>query len=256
MGKNLIHSFFIAFSTYSKIPMPQAEWDKNNMRYSMCFFPLIGAVIGGVILLWAYLAQVLSLPGGIVTAGYVLIPVILTGGIHLDGYLDTCDALSSYQSRERKLEIMKDSHAGAFAIICGIGYFVLQYGVWDSVSGMALRILPFTFVLSRAFSGLAVVTFPCAKGSGLLAAFSTSAQKKPVKISMITIIVLVSVAMLWMDVVIGSVTVITVLVVFYYYYHMSKKQFGGITGDLAGYFLQIAEVMMALVSIITASVIG
>ena len=54
----------------------------------------------------------------------VLIPVLVTGGIHLDGLLDTADALSSWQTRERRLEILKDSHAGAFAIIVCCGYFL------------------------------------------------------------------------------------------------------------------------------------
>jgi len=57
-----------------------------------------------------------------------LIPVVITGGIHLDGLLDTADALSSYQPRERRLEILKDSHAGAFAIIVCCMYFLAYFG--------------------------------------------------------------------------------------------------------------------------------
>ena len=52
---NLIRSFFIAFSMYSKIPMPRTDWTKESMRYAMCFFPVIGAVIGGLLYLWIYL---------------------------------------------------------------------------------------------------------------------------------------------------------------------------------------------------------
>ena len=63
-------------------------------------------------------------------ASFVLLPVLVTGGIHMDGFLDTTDALSSWQPREKKLEILKDSHAGAFAIIMGCSYFVLALGVW------------------------------------------------------------------------------------------------------------------------------
>lgn len=55
-------------------------------------------------------------------------PGSVTGGIHLDGLLDTADALSSYKTKEEKLEILKDSHAGAFAIIIGICWFVLVSG--------------------------------------------------------------------------------------------------------------------------------
>ena len=55
----------------------------------------------------------------------VVAPIIITGGIHMDGFLDTQDALGSYQPRERRLEILKDSHAGAFAIISCAVYLMM-----------------------------------------------------------------------------------------------------------------------------------
>ena len=54
--RRLWNSFKIAFSMYSKIPMPRADWEKENMRYMMCFFPLIGAVIGALLIGWEWLA--------------------------------------------------------------------------------------------------------------------------------------------------------------------------------------------------------
>ena len=117
----LWNSFKIAFSMYSKIPVPQSEWTKENMRYVMCFLPIIGAVIGGLVYGWALLASVLGIVGetSFYTAVMILIPVAVTGGIHLDGFLDTSDALSSWQTQEKRLEILKDSRAGAFAVLMG-----------------------------------------------------------------------------------------------------------------------------------------
>ena len=119
---------------YSKIPMPQVEWTKESMQYCICFFPAVGAVIGAATLLWNMLVGA-KLSGSLLfTAVLILIPVLITGGIHLDGLLDTADALSSYKTKEEKLEILKDSHAGAFAIIIGICWFVLDFGIyWQSV---------------------------------------------------------------------------------------------------------------------------
>ena len=103
---NLIRSFFIAFSMYSKIPMPRTDWTKESMRYAMCFFPVIGAVIGGLLYLWIYLTG--DSTGSLFRAAVaVLIPIIITGGIHLDGLLDTTDALSSYKSMEEKLRFSR-----------------------------------------------------------------------------------------------------------------------------------------------------
>ena len=85
----LWNSFKIAFSMYSKIPMPQSEWTKENMRYVMCFLPVIGAVIGGLIYGWSVLAAKFGIIGekNFYAAVMILIPVAVTGGIHMDGFL-------------------------------------------------------------------------------------------------------------------------------------------------------------------------
>ena len=114
-----LQTIAVAFAMFSALPVPQFAWNQKNMRYAMCAFPLIGVVIGG---LWC-LCGALPLPMPAKAAGFCLIPVWVTGGIHLDGYADTCDALSSYGDREKKLEILKDPHCGAFAVIRLCSYF-------------------------------------------------------------------------------------------------------------------------------------
>ena len=105
-----LQTIAVAFAMFSALPVPQFAWNQKNMRYAMCAFPLIGVVIGG---LWC-LCGALPLPMPAKAAGFCLIPVWVTGGIHLDGYADTCDALSSYGDTAKKLEILKDPHCGAF----------------------------------------------------------------------------------------------------------------------------------------------
>lgn len=243
--KGLWNSFKIAFAMYSKIPMLRADWTKENMRYVMCFFPLIGVVIGALIYGWSYLAPYLSLGGILPTVGYVMIPVLVTGGIHLDGFLDTADALSSYQPMEKKLEILKDSHAGAFAMIAGISYFLLALGIWSELGWAQIPVLTGGYVLSRALSGFAVVTFPCAKNTGLVAMFSDAAQKKRVRVTMAVYILCCCVWVCVLHLRYGIALLFGAALTFIHYYHMSKKQFGGITGDLAGYFVQVCELAMA-----------
>ena len=88
----VIRSLCIAFSTYSRIPVPQVAWTDENRKYSMCFFPLIGAVIG--LLLWGWLALCDALDFGALLRSAVgaLLPILVTGGIHMDGFMDTSDA--------------------------------------------------------------------------------------------------------------------------------------------------------------------
>ena len=239
-------SFKIAFSMYSKIPMPKTDWNKKNMKYALCFFPVVGIAILILTILWNYISVNLQMGDIMHTAILVVIPILVTGGIHLDGFLDTMDALSSYQPIEKKLEILKDPHTGAFAIISAVTYFILYFGVWSEVQGKALIILSIGFILSRALSGLSIVIFPCAKNSGLAAAFSEAAEKNKVKYTMIGYIFICTLIMLFINILLGGICVITAFIVFIYYKVMSKKNFGGITGDLAGYFLQMCELLMAL----------
>lgn len=240
------NSFKIAFAMYSKIPMPRADWSKENMRYMMCLFPFVGIVVGALVVLWSYLSDLLGAGDILRSAVYVLIPVLVTGGIHLDGLLDTADALSSYQEKERKLEILKDSNAGAFAVITACSYFLACFAVWSEITAHQALVLALGFVLSRSFSGLSVATFPCARHTGTVAAFSDAAQKRTVVSVLILLILVSGSVMCVLDLKLGAAAVIGALLVFGGYYRMSMKQFGGITGDLAGFFLQICELVMAV----------
>lgn len=252
---NLIRSFFIAFSMYSKIPMPRTEWNREAMKYSMCFFPLVGAVIGALLLLWDRAAGWLGCHGLLYGTGLVLIPVAVTGGIHLDGLLDTADAISSYKTREERLEILKDSHAGAFAIIAGISYFLLYVGVGSEASSESIRILAVGFVLSRALSGLAIVSFRMAKNTGLAATFSDMALKTRVRAVMLLYVLCCGALMVYLNPLLGAAGLLGAGGAFAYYRWMSYRIFGGTTGDLAGFFLQTCELAMA-VCVIGAQMIG
>lgn len=248
--KSLFNSLSIAFSMYSKLPMPKTDWNKENMRYVMCFFPLVGVIIGGVIYLWSFIAEVIPMSHVFSTVIILLIPLVITGGIHMDGFLDTTDALSSYQPKDKKLEILKDPHTGAFAVIYCVGYYLLTFGIWYDVTPSAISVLAVSFILSRAFSGLSIVTFPLAKNSGLAAMFSNAAKRKFTGIVMMIYIFVCTVFMLFINWKLGLICVISALSIFLYYRYMSYKEFGGITGDLAGYFLQICELVMAIAVII------
>ena len=130
--KSLWNNFKVAFAMFSKIPMPRADWTKENMKYMFCFFPFIGTVIGILTMAVAWLGLRFGYEPGFVTVVLVLIPVLVTGGIHIDGLLDTSDALSSWQERSRRLEILKDSHAGAFAVIMAGRVFSYLAGCFQS----------------------------------------------------------------------------------------------------------------------------
>ncbi len=252
MIRQLWNGLKISFAMYSRIPTPAADWTDDNMKYSMCFFPLVGVVIGAVMYGWYFLSGTLPLGNTFRTAVYLIIPVIISGGIHMDGLLDTADALSSWQTMERRLEILKDSNSGAFAIITGLVYFILYFGVMSEVDSRSIGVICISFVLSRSLSGYSVVTFKKARNTGLAVAFANPAQKKTVQITMILFILVCAAALLWISPLPGAAVLAGAALVFAYYRYMSMHYFGGITGDLCGFFTQVSELVMALLAVLAA----
>ena len=250
-------SVIIAFAMYSKIPMPHVEWDKRSLSWALCAFPLVGVVIGAVLYGWLYLADFLGFTA-MKAAGAVLLPLALSGCIHMDGFCDTCDALSSHQSRERKLEILKDSHTGAFAIICCGLYLLVSYALWREVNtaGESALILALGPVLSRSYSGLAGVSWKNARGSGLLATFTEPVDGKWAQVILCLMVLFTAGAMLLINPVLGGAAVLGAAVTFLYYRVMAYRQFGGITGDTEGFFLQLCECVMVLAMLIGQKVWG
>ena len=247
--KMLWNNFKVAFAMYSKIPMPRADWNKENMKYTFCFFPFIGLVIGALSWLAGWAGNNYGFNPSFVAAVLVLIPVLVTGGIHVDGLLDTSDALSSWQERERRLEILKDSHAGSFAVITAGVYFLTWYGAYSQLwtCKPALLIMSLGFMVSRCFSGISVMTFPKARKDGTVAEFSRKAEEVMVRNVLIVYLVVLLVLMILIQPVLGILAFAGAALIFVYYHHKAMKYFGGITGDLAGYFLCLCEVGMAVV---------
>lgn len=165
-----LHSMLIAFSTYSRLPVPQVTWSESNRQWSMAFLPCIGVVIGLLLYGWQRLAMWLELEPLLFAAVATVIPLAVSGGIHLDGFCDTADALSSHQWRERKLEILKDAHIGAFGVMACVLYLLLWGGCMAQLRQSAsFALCCAVFVLSRAVSALAAQYLPNARGTGMLA---------------------------------------------------------------------------------------
>lgn len=242
---NVIGGFVIACSMYSRIPMPVLQWTGKRMRYALCFFPFIGLVIAAAVAGSARLCGYLGANHLLYSCLGTLVPLLITGGIHLDGYLDVADARSSLQSQKRKLEILKDPHVGAFAVIHCAVYLILYLGIFGMLNQQSLIPLGGIYVLSRAFSGWSVVSFPNARPDGTTQTFANGAAVPLVKVCMAG---WTAAAVLWMTVteslVLSLLLLATAGAVMFWYYRLSRSEFGGITGDLAGYFLQLCELCM------------
>lgn len=248
---DFLKGFVIAFSMYSKIPMPHIEWKEKNMRYVLCFFPCIGAVIG-LVMMGSFLLMK-QLDCGVIfrAAVLTLIPVWITGGIHMDGFMDTMDAMSSFQTKDRRLEILKDSHIGAFAAM-GISCYLLLFfaGASEITEIEQLLLLTAGLVISRAMSAMSFVTCESARKDGLQRTFADAMQRKAVMASSIVYLIFAYSLCAYIRIEWVLIMLAATIVLYVYYRRFSQKNFGGITGDLAGYYLQLQEIVYLLVIVV------
>ncbi len=242
----------MAFGLYSALPLPQVEWKKNTMRFALIFLPLIGILVGVCQLAWLWLAQVWTIHVMLYAAGAVLIPVALTGGIHLDGFTDTCDALCSYGDREKRLAILKDPHVGAFGVLWLLMLLLMQFGLfaqlYDAPGCAAL--LGMGYAMARAMGGHMIVAQPCAKDSGLARLFSDNAEKTIVAHAMCIWMFVCAVGLVTISRWFGVLAVCAALVFFVYHIGKCRRIFGGITGDLCGMCITLCETLVLVTAVI------
>jgi adenosylcobinamide-GDP ribazoletransferase len=144
------------------------------MAPALPWFPVVGALLGGVLALLDWLCGPLLQPA-VRSVALLAILAMLTGGLHLDGFIDCCDGLFSRHSIERRLEIMRDSRVGAYGVAGGVLLILAQYAALASLTGSprALGLIAAP-LLGRWSMVYAVVRFPYRRDAGLGNAFRGS----------------------------------------------------------------------------------
>ena len=223
-----LRSLCIAVSMYSRIPVPYGNWDKKEMRYSIGLFPVVGVVIGVMTWLWLWgmhriaAEGMTDLPEVVILLASTLIaailPVLVTGGIHVDGFMDTSDAFHSWADKGKKLQILSDPHIGAFSVI--------------------------SLMILAAFWVGAVAN---ARGEGTLWAFTDFGEeaRRTNLVLLCAIGLAAAVGMILLKPVGGCAAVIISVLAWVSYKRRAYKELGGITGDLEGWFLCRCEVFAA-----------
>lgn len=236
-------SIAVAFGMYSRIPVPAVAWREDTMRYALCAFPLVGLAQGLLCTAWAAACLALGFPALLCAAGLIALPLLLNGGIHLDGLADTSDALASHATRERMLEIMKDSHLGAFGAIAVCAHLVLLFGIlasWE-LNPTLIWCFPCVFVLSRALSAWAVAFWPQARKQGMARSFSDGASRAAVGVFSALFGLAAAAGLVAAGGVPGACAVVVAAAMVGWYRFVALTKFGGVTGDVAGWFLQWTE---------------
>lgn len=234
----MITDLIRAFAFLTILPVPQTAEGRPGRAFA--YFPLVGLVIGLAVFATA---SIQFLPGDITAFLTLIVWVILTGGLHLDGFADSCDGLLATTSPERRLEVMKDPRAGSWAVI-GIALLLLgKYVALRHVTPVSLILPP---VLGRWGMVLAAYAFPYARTSGLGTYFRDGLGRTQV-IAATTIILMVGVIYGWPLFLLVVVPPILIAILGRW---ASRRLGGGLTGDVYGALCELVELVCLLVLIL------
>lgn len=245
-----MHEFITGLQFLTRIKIAnQSEWLPDSFGRSVKFFPIIGAIIGMVLVAINYIidgylpASGIYLPPHVLATLLTTAPIIITGGLHSDGFMDTMDGVFSGRSRERKLEIMKDSRVGANGVTAFILLILLK---WSLITDIAPSILPLALFAMPIWGRLAMVigitTFPYARPDGLGKAFAQYAGKPSLAIAALFTLFLI--VPLGKQALISGVAVVIFTILFARY---TTKVLGGLTGDVYGAITELAEIVVLTV---------
>ncbi|MBC7809719.1 MAG: adenosylcobinamide-GDP ribazoletransferase [Burkholderiales bacterium] len=229
-----------AFAFLTVIPVGSPHVERPGRAFT--YFPLVGLVIGVIVSFIA--TRTLFAPE--VSAFLALAAwVILTGGLHLDGFGDSCDGLFSTTTPERRLEIMKDPRAGSWAVV---GLTLLLLGKWIALREVSPLLLILPPIIGRWSMTLAAYAFPYARASGLGAYYRDGlGRAQVVTASLLTVAAVVLLAAITGDWRTFILLAIGPLVVVIFGRWSARRLGGGLTGDIYGAICELTELVCLLV---------
>lgn len=255
--KKYYKSFIMALSMFTVLPTPYVEWNDEGIKNMMKFYPLVGLIVGLIWSLVYYLLSFLNCSIILKSAIILIVPFIVTGMLHLDGFMDVCDAILSRRDREEKLRILKDSTTGAFAVVSLVMLFLLQFGGIHSILekytfflsesrkyifyiGSPIYSLLVIPVISRSIAAYFLLTKITIKESSLGTYFKKGTSIEDVVV-MITALILASIV--WFTSIGYKGILIPILMIVGITLAVKKciKEFGGVSGDVAGFALVVGE---------------
>jgi adenosylcobinamide-GDP ribazoletransferase len=237
--------FWAALQFLTIFPTPlHHEVNAETSGQSLAYFPLIGLILGAI-LLGLYYGLSLILPPAAVTILLIIALVILTGAHHLDGFIDTCDGVIAGKSKRERLAIMSDTRVGAFGIVGVVLLLLLKYASLFSVSTMlpALLLMP---TLSRWTMVSIIFTFPQAKSSGMGLSFKQGATWQRLTVATLIALIVAVVLLKWWGLALMAVLWLIAFGIASYF----RSRLGGLTGDNYGAINELSEVVVLLLIIL------
>lgn len=234
-----MNAFFTALAFLTRLPVP-VRMDSQDWNKSASYYPLVGLVIGVLLALSNEALSLLFPPlvrGVLVTAGWVF----LTGGLHMDGLMDTTDGMASNRDREQTLSIMKDSRVGAMGVLAGI----LLLGIKASTLAYldpAFAPLLIAPVAARTGMTAAIVFFPYVREDGIGLGLREGLSPFRLGFALVSgLAVIVFMAGWWTLLVLAGTVLVIALIAW-----MVLRRLGGLTGDVYGCMAESVEAAILL----------
>ncbi|MBI4650053.1 adenosylcobinamide-GDP ribazoletransferase [Candidatus Desantisbacteria bacterium] len=238
--------FLIAFQFLTILPIKiKSELKDADFGKSIIYFPLVGLAIGALLASITLFSN--FLPNMVMAAIIILLSVIITGAIHLDGFIDTCDGLYGFRTKERSLEIMRDSHVGAMGIIGIVVLMLIKFSILVSYLPLNLwKYLILMTTFARWTQVLSCFTSDYARKDGKGKNFIKYCGKKEFLIGTVfTFAIFLLLKGIWGIILLSLSTIFILLIITYI-----KKKINGMTGDTIGAVSEMAEVVILLIGLI------
>lgn len=243
MIKTLLNNIAFTMGTFSRIPMPQVAYKKANTKYTYLLLPFLGLLIGALYYIGIHLLQVRINKPILLAILLIVLNLVITGGIHFDGFLDSVDAFKSYQSKERKLVIIKDARIGAFALI----HFTILIGLsvcanYYLIKQNHLHYLLIIPCLSRTIL-LLLIHKMSIKHDDMLAELLDPLFNQ---YYVLAIAVALFIVLLISPDIITVVLILVALLYAFFYQFSLRRHFDHLSGDLCGYYIVTCELLLTL----------
>jgi adenosylcobinamide-GDP ribazoletransferase len=242
--------FGLAWRLLTAVPLPFIPQNSNRQAGKAAgYYPCVGIVIGLVLAVTGWFFFFLF-PSGVASALVLVVWVGLTGMLHLDGFMDTCDGLLPPRNRARRLEIMKDSRVGAFGVVGGVLLLLLKFNglatLLDSSRWAILIVVP---TLARWAMAWAMIRYPLARNEGLAVLFMAGLGRRQVVLASVlaagTAFVLLGISGIVLLVVAWLVTTLMA--------RFAVARIGGLTGDIYGATCEVTETILLITALPTVS---
>lgn len=231
-------SFLLAVQNLTRLPVGRVPFDPVVFGRGTAFFPLVGLLVGGV-LAGIYYSAGFIFPPPVVAALLVAGNLLLTGGMHLDGFIDTVDGLGG-KDAARRLEIMRDSRVGAFGVMGAVSVLLLRFALFQSLPDAAWRVLLVVPVVSRWGMVWAILFFPYARAEGQGRLYKDHTTWREVILATVLALAIGfgfgDLAGCWLAA--ASLPVVFLLALFL------SRRLGGLTGDTYGAINEVLELFV------------